>query len=89
MGCVSIRCVRTTLDIADDILIAARELARHERKTVGQVISERARRGLQGPGPQQSAVDRPDEFLGFRPLPQRGVVVASELINRLREEEVD
>ena len=38
--------MRTTLDIDDDILQAAKEMARAERKTAGQVISELARKGL-------------------------------------------
>ncbi len=38
--------MRTTLDIDDDILQAAKELARAEKKTAGQVLSELARRGL-------------------------------------------
>jgi predicted DNA-binding ribbon-helix-helix protein len=36
--------IRTTLDIEEDVLAAARELARREKKTAGQVISELARR---------------------------------------------
>ena len=38
--------MRTTLDIDDDILQAAKELARAEKKTAGQVLSELARKGL-------------------------------------------
>jgi hypothetical protein len=38
--------VRTTLDIDDDIVAAARELAAGERRSLGSVISELARRGL-------------------------------------------
>jgi hypothetical protein len=38
--------VRTTLDIDDDVLVAARELATGERRSLGSVISELARRGL-------------------------------------------
>ena len=38
--------MRTTLDIDDEVLEAAKELARRERKTAGQVISELARKGL-------------------------------------------
>lgn len=79
--------MRTTLDIADDVLMAARELARRERKTAGQVISELARRGLHR---ADAATGRDDEeFFGFRPLPSRGVIVTNELIDRLREEELD
>jgi hypothetical protein len=38
--------VRTTLDIADDVMTAARELARHEGRSIGAVVSDLARRGL-------------------------------------------
>jgi hypothetical protein len=38
--------VRTTLEIDDDIVAAARELAAGERRSLGSVISELARRGL-------------------------------------------
>jgi hypothetical protein len=38
--------VRTTLDIDDDVLAAARELAQSERRTIGSAISVLARRGL-------------------------------------------
>lgn len=38
--------MRTTLEIDDDVVAAARELAAGERRTLGAVISELARRGL-------------------------------------------
>jgi len=38
--------VRTTLDIDEDVVAAARELAAAERRSLGAVISELARRGL-------------------------------------------
>ena len=38
--------VRTTLEIDDDVVAAARELAAEERRSLGSVISELARRGL-------------------------------------------
>jgi hypothetical protein len=38
--------VRTTLDIDDDVVAAARELAAGERRSLGSVVSELARRGL-------------------------------------------
>ena len=37
--------MRTTLDIDDDVLQAAKELAQYESKTAGQVLSDLARRG--------------------------------------------
>ena len=38
--------MRTTLDIDDDILQAAKELGALHGKTAGQIVSELARRGL-------------------------------------------
>jgi hypothetical protein len=38
--------VRTTLNLDDDVVSAARELAAGERRSLGSVISELARRGL-------------------------------------------
>jgi hypothetical protein len=38
--------VRTTLQIDDDILRVARSLARSEGKTIGEVVSDLARKGL-------------------------------------------
>ena len=39
--------MRTTLDIDDDVLQAAKELAQARKKTAGQVLSELARRALE------------------------------------------
>ena len=41
--------VRTTVDIADDVLQAAKELAAIRRQTAGEVLSELARKGLERP----------------------------------------
>jgi hypothetical protein len=38
--------MRTTLDIDDDVVAAARELAAFERRSLGSVISALARQGL-------------------------------------------
>jgi hypothetical protein len=43
--------VRTTVDIDDDVLSAARSLARSERRSIGTVLSNLARRGLRPPAP--------------------------------------
>lgn len=38
--------MRTTLELDDDVIAAARELAATERRSLGSVVSELARRGL-------------------------------------------
>jgi hypothetical protein len=77
--------MRTTLDIADDVLQAAKERARREKKTAGEVISELARSALTRPPAARSKLARSKS--GFRPFPRRGGVVTNELIDKLREED--
>jgi len=43
--------VRTTLDIDDDVLQAAKEIAASRRVSAGQVLSELARKALEPPRP--------------------------------------
>ena len=38
--------MRTTLELDDDVIAAARELAAADRRSLGSVVSELARRGL-------------------------------------------
>jgi len=78
--------MRTTLDIADDVLQAAKERAQRERKTVGEMISELARRALTTPQ-DSSSVKEPKAIYGFRPFPARGGIVTNELIDKLRDED--
>jgi len=79
--------MRTTLDIAEDVLMAAKALGRKEHKSAGQVLSELARRGL-AVSRGMPDLNSEEEFLGFKPLPSRGVIVTSELVERLREDEL-
>ena len=81
--------MRTTLDIADDVLQAAKELGRRQKKTAGRMISELARQALNSPPPPSSkaAGGKREEFCGFRPFPHRGSVVTNEHIDQLREED--
>ena len=76
--------MRTTLDIEEDVLFAAKDLARREKKTAGQVISELARKGLAGGAP--STLREPKAAYGFRPFPKEGRIVSNALINKLRED---
>lgn len=75
--------VRTTLSIDDDLLLAAKEQARRERRTVGEVLSDMARRGIEA----DSGSAEGEALYGFRPFPRRGDVVSNELIDQIREDE--
>ena len=74
--------MRTTIEIDDDILSVARELAKQQNKTMGQVVSALARQalttgvhsGVRNGVPLFSPLETP------RP-------VTMELVNRLRDEE--
>jgi hypothetical protein len=78
--------MRTTLDIAEDVLQAARERARRERRTIGEVISELARRALTTP-PEPLSVREPKSVYGLKPFARRGGIVTNELIDKLRDED--
>ena len=78
--------MRTTLDIADDVLQAAKERARREKTTAGAVISDLARRALTA-SPEAPSKGAPKERHGFRPFAPRGTVVTNELIDTLREDD--
>lgn len=83
--------MRTTLDLDDDVLASAKEIARRENKTAGKVLSELARRALtQGPpaSPQaaEGAVQAPRSRLGFLPFAPRGAIVTNEQVQSLRDQ---
>lgn len=79
--------MRTTLDIADDVLLAAKERARREKKTAGEVISELVRQALTAPAQNPSSVREPQPVYGFKPFAPRGSVVTNDIIERLRSDD--
>lgn len=91
--------MRTTLDIADDVLFAAKDYARRDKKTLGEVISEWGRAALARTPtsanksdkikPANADAQRREKLaqLGIHPFPKRtGVRVTNEHINQLRDE---
>lgn len=78
--------MRTTLALDDDLVLAVKERARRENRTMGQVLSDLVRQGLTGSG-STAGTDTTETFHGFTPLPHRGAAVSNALIDRLREEE--
>ena len=77
--------MRTTLDIDDDILEAAKALARQSDRTAGAVLSDLARRALTT-APQRPGTGIAEKGVGgFVPFKSRGGLVTNEQIDRLRE----
>ena len=82
--------MRTTLDIDDDVLFAAKEIAAKERKTAGKILSEIFRRGIQSVDPGSAVVKSGQPYVlknGIPILPSRGEVVTTDQIQRMMEEE--
>lgn len=83
--------MRTTLDIDDDVLEAARELARKQHVSAGKVVSQLLRAALTGQTAQvarkQAAKAEKPVVAGFRPFPPGKTVVTNQIVNRLRETE--
>ena len=74
--------MRTTLDIEDDVLQAAKELAKHEGRTAGEVLSALARKGLTVESPKKFTIRN-----GVPLLPSSGEIVTLEHIQKLMDEE--
>lgn len=83
--------MRTTLDIDEDVLAAAKELARSQNLSAGQVVSRLLRRVLTGQhghsATNKGGGSKSQSIAGFRPFPAGGAVVTNDIVNRLRESE--
>ena len=75
--------MRTTVDIDEDVLQAAKELAALRKTTAGKVLSDLARRGLE-PAGSARAVRNGVPVLPRRPGARR---VTMQAVNRLRDED--
>jgi hypothetical protein len=73
--------MRTTLAIDDDVLTAARAIAQQTNKTIGEVVSDLARRSLHPPADLGERNGIP-----LLPVGEGGVVVTPEIVNALRDE---
>jgi hypothetical protein len=74
--------MRTTLDIDDDVLAAARSIARDHGRSIGAVVSELARQGLHPSRP--SATERRGVPL-FRVSPDSPIVTDDDVKRALDE----
>ncbi|MBX3029542.1 MAG: CopG family transcriptional regulator [Chloroflexi bacterium] len=73
--------MRTTLDIDDDVLLAARDLADRRGSSLGRAVSDLARQGL-----TRTSERRTRNGIPLLPVRTGGPVVTMELVNRLRDE---
>jgi hypothetical protein len=78
--------MRTTIDIDDDVLSAAKERARRERRTAGEVVSDLLRQALTS-SPAVSAIREASPVYGLRLFSPSGAVVTNELTNQLRNDD--
>ena len=79
--------MRTTLEIDDDLLQAAKDLARQQKTTAGHVVSSLLRQALtqvHSPQDSQSIHSSP---CGFRPFSNTDAqVVNNDQVNQLRDQ---
>lgn len=73
--------VRTTLDIEEDVLLAAKELARRRGRSIGYVLSDLARQGL-----SRRVEGAARNGVPLFPIAADAGVVTPELVNQLRDD---
>lgn len=73
--------MRTTVDMDEDILLAAKDLARRRGTSIGKVLSELARQALSR---REGAAER--NGVPLFPIRAGAGVVTLELVNELRDE---
>jgi hypothetical protein len=76
------KCVRTTLELEDDLVHVAKQLARQRGATMGAVVSQLIRQGLEAKNPPRIRNGVP-LFVPKRGAPKPDLA----LVNRLRDEE--
>lgn len=75
--------MRTTLDLDETVLAAARALARSQGISLGAAVSELARRGLR----PASSVGAPDiSYSPFQVMVGDGEIVTDDLVSGLRDD---
>jgi hypothetical protein len=76
--------MRTTLEIDDDVIEAARNIARYKRQGIGKTLSDLARRGLT---PETSPVVRVENGIPVWTHGPDAVSVTSEMVRNLADDE--
>ena len=73
--------MRTTIAIDDDVLTAAKAIARQRNQTIGKVVSELARNSLRPP-----AASAERNGVPLLPVRKPNVVVTPEIVKALHDE---
>ncbi len=76
--------MRTTLSLADDVFLFARQRAHVEKTSIGDIISKLVRLGISSSATSATRV-KPKSKFGL--LPARDEVITSEHVHRLMEQE--
>ena len=80
--------MRTTLDIDDDVLAAAKALSQRQHVSAGKALSNLARQTLAGNAATPAGgAETASSAAGFRPFASRGPVVSDGLVDSLRDAE--
>jgi hypothetical protein len=74
--------MRTTLDVEEDVLLAAKEMARQQRLSIGKVLSNLARQAL-----TQHRTGGTRNGVPLFPVQKNAGAATLELVNRLRDEQ--
>jgi len=83
-----LRAMHTTLSIDDDVLDAARVLARQQRTSVGAVISALVRQSLALPAADTAGTASERHGLPLLPWREDGGPVDLGLVNQLRDDQL-
>jgi hypothetical protein len=75
--------MRTTLSLDDDVLAAARELAEYQGSSIGAVISDLSRRGLEA---ARAGVQRTGRVPTFAPRPGAKAITMESVRQALDDE---
>jgi hypothetical protein len=76
--------MRTTLEIEDDVLEVAKDIARHQCLSLGKAVSLLIRKGIQSPQIERKKTIR--NGLRIVSRSQDASPVTMEIVNRLRDE---
>jgi len=73
--------MRTTVDVEEDVLLAAKEIARQQRLSIGKVLSNLCRQAL-----TRHRTGSTRNGVPLFPVQKKAGAATLELVNRLRDE---